>query len=101
MVKVRAQSILACGLLIAGGLYTAAVSAETLEMEGSASADSLGYDASGRPTRGTTQASVEAKYGIPSARTSAVGDPPISSWEYKGYIVFFEYDRVIHAVTKR
>ena len=101
MVKVRAQSILACGLLIAGGLLTAGVSAETLEMEGSASADSLGYDASGRPTRGTTQASVEARYGAPQKADEAVGDPPISKWHYEKFVVYFEYDRVIHAVLKR
>ncbi len=101
MVKVRAQSILACGLLIAGCLYTAGVSAETLEMEGSASADSLGYDASGRPTRGTTQASVEARYGAPQRADEAVGDPPISKWHYEKFVVYFEYDRVIHAVLKR
>ena len=101
MVKVRAQSILACGLLIAGGLFTAGVSAETLEMEGSASTDSLGYDASGRPTRGTTQASVEARYGAPQRADEAVGDPPISKWHYEKFVVYFEYDRVIHAVLKR
>lgn len=101
MVKVRAQSILACSLLIAGGLYTAGVSAETLEMEGSASADSLGYDASGRPTRGTTQASVEARYGAPQRADEAVGEPPISKWHYEKFVVYFEYDRVIHAVLKR
>ena len=101
MVKVRAQSILACALLIAGGLFTAGVSAETLEMEGGASADSLGYDASGRPTRGTTQASVEARYGAPQKADEAVGDPPISKWHYEKFVVYFEYDRVIHAVLKR
>jgi hypothetical protein len=35
------------------------------------------------------------------AKNVAVGEPPISSWEYPGMVVFFEYDRVIHAVMKR
>jgi hypothetical protein len=71
-------------------------SADTLQMEGvSASADSS------RPTRGMTAASVESRFGAPDAKRAAVGDPPSSSWEYKNFVVFFEYDRVIHAVVKR
>ena len=71
-------------------------SADTLQMKGvSASADSS------RPTRGMTAASVESKFGAPESRQSPVGEPPISRWEYKDFVVFFEYDRVIHAVVKR
>jgi hypothetical protein len=55
----------------------------------------------GRPTRGMTQASVEAKYGSPTAVKAPVGDPPITRWEYANFVVFFEYDKVIHAVRKR
>ena len=70
--------------------------ADTLQMEGiSASADSS------RPTRGMTAASVESRFGAPDSKRAAVGDPPISSWEYENFVVFFEYDRVIHAVVKR
>ena len=91
MTKLRTLTIVA---LVFGCIGVAG--ADNLDMDGTAPVEN-----SARPTRGMTQTSVEAKYGIPSARTSAVGDPPISSWEYKTYIVFFEYDRVIHAVTKR
>jgi len=70
--------------------------ADTLKMEGaSGSADAS------RPTRGMTQARVEARYGSPVAVKPPVGDPPITRWEYKDFIVYFEYDKVIHAVTKR
>ena len=48
-----------------------------------------------------TAESVEAKFGAPDAKVAPVGDPPISRWEYADFVVFFEYDRVIHAVTKR
>ena len=53
-----------------------------------------------RPTRGMSQASVEARFGMPRDKIPAVGEPPISRWEYPGFIVYFEYDRVIHAVVK-
>ena len=101
MAKVQAQLLLACGFLIAGGLYAGGISAETLQMGGTEGADSLAYDESGRPTRGMTQASVEARYGAPQKTDGAVGDPPISKWHYEKFVVYFEYDRVIHAVLKR
>ncbi len=101
MAKVRAHLLLACGLTLAGGFYAGAVSAETLGMEGTDSADTLAYDESGRPVRGTTQANVEARYGAPQKVDDAVGDPPISKWHYEKFVVYFEYDRVIHAVLKR
>ena len=70
--------------------------ADTLQMGGT----EPGANTS-RPTRGETTASVESRYGAPTAKLAAVGEPPISRWEYKEFVVFFEYDRVIHAVVKR
>ena len=74
----------------------ASVNADTLKTSGI----SAGEDGS-RPVRGTTQTQVEAKYGSPVTKMAAVGDPPISRWEYPDFTVYFEYDRVIHAVIKR
>ena len=70
--------------------------ADTLEMEGIAPGAG-----SERPSRGMTAQSVESRFGAPVAKEAAVGEPPISRWEYKDFVVFFEYDRVIHAVVKR
>ena len=86
---------LALAALASGFLGLA--SAQTLDMQGTAGAASD----DGRPTRGSTQAQVEATYGEPQAKNEPVGDPPISSWEYADMIVYFEYDRVIHAVKKQ
>ncbi len=55
----------------------------------------------GRPTRGMTQSRVESTYGAPVTKMTPVGEPPITRWEYQNMIVYFEYDRVIHAVLKR
>jgi hypothetical protein len=52
-----------------------------------------------RPARGMTMHSVEAKFGAPDQRHEAVGQPPISRWDYHGFTVYFEKDRVIHAVV--
>ena len=53
-----------------------------------------------RPPRGATMANVETRFGQPALRNNAVGDPPITRWEYGDYLVFFEYDRVIDTVEK-
>ena len=91
MAKLRklATTALICGIFGVAG-------AQNLDMRDTAP----GAD-NGRPTRGMTQVSVESKFGAPMAKNVAVGEPPISSWEYPGMVVFFEYDRVIHAVMKR
>jgi len=52
-----------------------------------------------RPHRGMTMQAVQAKFGAPATRHEAVGEPPISRWDYQGYSVFFEKDRVIHTVV--
>ena len=52
-----------------------------------------------RPARGLTMAAVEAKFGAPQTRHDAVGSPPITRWDYAGFSVFFEKDRVIDAVA--
>jgi hypothetical protein len=52
-----------------------------------------------RPGRGMTMQSVEAKFGAPTERHAAVGTPAITRWDYQGFSVFFENDRVIHAVV--
>ena len=91
MAKLRILTVIA---LFLGAFGTSA--ADTLEMDGTAP----GSD-SARPSRGMTAVSVESKFGPPAAKEAAVGEPPISRWEYKDFVVFFEYDRVIHAVAKR
>ena len=52
-----------------------------------------------RPARGSTMSAVEAKFGAPQTRHDAVGSPPITRWDYAGFSVFFEKDRVIDAVA--
>lgn len=94
MTKVRALTLIA----LAGGLLGAA-NADTLKMDGTENASR--FEAADKPARGMTQARVEASFGTPGSRDAPVGDPPITRWDYENFAVFFEYDRVIHAVTKR
>jgi hypothetical protein len=50
------------------------------------------------PQNGHSKADIEAKFGTPDQKVSAVGDPPISSWKYATYSVYFEYDLVLFTV---
>ena len=54
-----------------------------------------------RPSRGQSKATVEQRFGQPTRMVAAVGEPPISRWEYPGFVVYFEFDHVIHAVPRR
>ena len=53
-----------------------------------------------RPKSGMTMADVEKSYGEPAQKHAAVGQPPITRWDYAGFSVYFEFDRVIHAVAR-
>jgi hypothetical protein len=54
-----------------------------------------------RPTRGMTMQKVQDDWGQPKMRRAPVGEPPITRWEYPEFVVYFEHNRVIHAVLKR
>jgi hypothetical protein len=51
------------------------------------------------PSRGMTMSQVASKFGEPVTKVPAVGKPPISRWEYPGFVVYFELDHVIHSVV--
>jgi hypothetical protein len=77
--------------------------ADTLLIDG-IDVDKQSVDA--RPKPGMSMTAVESTYGAPSQRHAAVGgavaqQPPITRWDYPSFSVYFENDRVIHAVARR
>jgi hypothetical protein len=57
-----------------------------------------------RPKRGSTMSEVEKRFGAPVSRHATVGgnsphQPPITRWDYNGFSVVFERDRVIDTVV--
>lgn len=54
-----------------------------------------------RPAKGQSMATVEASFGKPAEVVAAVGQPPITRWVYDGFTVYFEGDKVLHAVSHR
>jgi hypothetical protein len=50
------------------------------------------------PKRGILKSAVVAQFGEPLSKSTPVGDPPITYWNYENYTVYFEYDRVLDTV---
>jgi len=80
-------------LVLAVPLFGTA-SADVLLMEGIQSAPAIQT-----PRNGVNMAQVRQQYGDPLEEQPAVGEPPITRWEYDGFSVFFEHDLVLHSVT--
>ncbi len=53
------------------------------------------------PQKSATMNQVRAQYGDPISERAAVGEPPITRWEYADFIVYFEYQHVITTVLKK
>lgn len=85
------MAALGAGLALSGGL-----SAETIAI-----GDGLAIRESSvnRPSRGMSMSTVESRFGHPASRHNAIGEPPITRWDYPGFSVFFEHQYVIHAVA--
>lgn len=52
------------------------------------------------PNHGQSQDAVRQSFGTPEAKEGPVGEPPISQWIYPDFVVYFEANKVIHAVLK-
>ena len=76
--------------------FGAPIHAQNLEMTDPPVASSVAG-----PSRGLSMAQVENRFGAPSQRVGAVGEPPISRWVYPQFVVYFEGPYVIHAVARR
>ena len=81
-------------LMLLGG----AARADTLLLDG---IDQATPSAAQRPKSGLAMATVESTFGSPTQRHSAVGQPPITRWDYPEFSVYFENQLVIHSVATR
>ena len=94
--QTRILSALLCGCALASAAF-----AETLVVNDQVQVRESQLD---RPKRGLTMDQVEKQFGAPATRHPTVGgssaqQPPITRWDYNGFSVFFERDRVVHSVV--
>jgi hypothetical protein len=52
------------------------------------------------PQKGISMSQVLSRYGEPDHKSGPVGQPPISTWDYPTFSVYFEHDHTIHSVLK-
>lgn len=52
------------------------------------------------PNTGQSREMVRQRFGDPARTSGPVGDPPISQWHYDNFVVYFEYNHVIHSVAR-
>ena len=50
------------------------------------------------PENGSSMDEVRARFGEPAGTSAAVGDPPITRWDYARWSVYFEYRQVLFTV---
>lgn len=82
-------------LLLATVLASGLAGAETIAVD---SGIAVKQSDVATPARGMTMDEVSGKFGTPASKVPAVGKPPISRWEYPGFVVYFEHEHVIHSV---
>lgn len=91
------RKVLALVLAFLAGLALPTVlSADVLLIEEVRQAETMNV-----PANGMTTAAVRARYGEPAQTHAAVGDPPITRWDYDQWSVYFEYDLVLFTVLHK
>ena len=53
------------------------------------------------PANGMSMDEVRARFGDPVNKNAAVGDPPITRWDFDGWSVYYEYGLVLFTVLHR
>jgi hypothetical protein len=91
----RIQALLLAALLASVGAAKVA-QADLVMVDGKVA---MRESSAQRPARGMTMRQVEERFGAPSQRRGSVGQPPITRWDYAEFSVYFEYERVLHAVA--
>lgn len=54
-----------------------------------------------RPTNGQSMDQVKSNFGEPAITYPAIGEPPITRWNYSKFSVYFEHQLVIHSVVNK
>jgi len=83
------------GFMLLSGFMLTSASAEVLLIERTQQQNNQPM-----PKHGQSMQQVETQFGQPLVRRAAVGEPPITRWEYADYVVYFEHNLVLNSVLK-
>lgn len=81
-------------LLLGALLLCSSTLAQTLEIPLGQQGDAV----ASLPQLGESKRSVLERFGLADEEHPAVGQPPITRWDYRSFSVYFEYDHVINSV---
>ena len=76
-------------------LFSTALQADNLSIPGHFTSDSTLI----MPKRGISMDKVLEQFGEPDRRIEAIGEPPITEWDYGDFRVFFEHQTVLHSLN--
>jgi len=94
--KVLALVLIIFSAIVYQAVVPAVLSADVLLIEEVRQAENMDV-----PPNGMARADVRARYGDPEKVNAAVGDPPITRWDYGSWSVYFEYDLVLFTVIHK
>lgn len=97
---VAATAATAASAAPAASTVTASAAAPAAEPAPAPAMSSVPSSEISLPQRGMNMENVEHIFGTPLEKKDAVGKPPITAWVYTDYVVYFEYNLVLHAVMK-
>ncbi len=91
------RMVLAMMLVVATGLAPlGSAQADVLLIEEVRQSDRMDL-----PVNGMSKDEVRARFGEPADQRAAVGDPPITRWNYDSWSVYFEYELVLFTVLHK
>ena len=98
----KLKQVLQSLMMLCVSIVATSSMARVLDMPAEPATPSVGESVSvSLPGRGMTMDQVEARFGAPSEKVEAIGEPPISRWIYSSFTVYFERNIVLHSVTHK
>lgn len=89
--------IFKCSALLIS-LMISALGFATTTVDSGANSNPPTEEAIGLPHTGMSMQQVDSLFGEPAEKLDSVGKPPITTWRYADFNVYFENQRVLHSV---
>lgn len=80
------------------GIFLVSLSLSTLGLASTDKQPKPPTEAMTLPSSGTNMQQVESIFGQPAEKLPSIGKPPITTWRYADFNVYFENQRVLHSV---
>lgn len=86
--------IFKCSALLISLMISALGFAQTVD----SASNQVTEEASELPHAGMSMPQVDSLFGEPAEKLGSIGNPPITTWRYADFNVYFERQQVVHSV---